>query len=1073
MKTRTLTLKLFYILTFIISAGILSAQPLKPDISNIKFIHIADSLQRYLEGLAVIDKPIRLEDVKTGKDGRLLLEFSRELSEYPIREDDIIAIKNIVKRNIPNEFLGRKFIIKSANKTLEELSSTYFSGRESTVKSSKTHSQWVKNASRQIQCKNGLSNKIIALTPSHGWYYSNDENRWMWQRAPFFSTIEDLLTHDITVNYLAPMLENAGAYTTISRERDFNMEEIIVDNGSEFYNEEYLSSNAYRWEYSPVKGFSSDLGSSIKDNTNPFSNGTSRMVPLSKSGSTIASYLPVFGKSGEYGVYVSYSTLPNSTDCAEYTVRHSSGETKFRVNQKMGGGTWVYLGKFHFDKGAHGQGIIITNINCNDNSGDAIVTTDAVRFGGGMGNISRAGEISGMPRYAEGGRYWLQWCGFPYRVYSKFEGKNDYKDDYWSRGLWVNSLIEDFNVPVDLSLSVHSDAGKHLTDSIVGTLAIFSTKSSNKTKYSDGRSRTTSRELADIVQTQIVEDISSVFGIEWTRRGLWDKSYVEARIPEVPSLLIELFAHQNYSDMKYGTDPMFKFTVARSLYKGILKYLAYTGNYNYTVQPLPVANFSALLSTEKEGVVILNWEGREDPLEPSAAPACYILYTRVTDPSSGNWDTGFDNGRIINGTSAEIKLEEGKIYSFKIAAANNGGESFPSEVLSAGYLKGANKALIINNYYKTSSPSYFKSSLMQSNGYHPGIESGIPYKHDYSYVGGQYNFNKHQDWRTDWQPGFGASYIDYTREGVAGNSMDYPSIHGRAFLECGMSFSSSSVSILLEDNTPNLSEYKVLDIITGKENSPEKIFPLKLRKEISQFCRNSGSIIISGAYIGSSSSPYSNGVTPTSDLSALNASVLEHLNKAKILMEKSIKESQSITHKAVKSNDSLGYNYYETYITKNIIELQRQIIASAERNDSTISNIVKLSESISEIEKEVMEEYKIESFVSEILKTRWTNAFATSTGIIRRTSDSQDVYEIAVTPSPLTFCSESTDALAPADKAAYTWMRYNGSNNGAAIAYDGTDYRSIVFGFPLESITSHESINKLLCEAIKFLTASR
>ena len=192
-----------------------------------------------------------------------------------------------------------------------------------------------------------------------------------------------------------------------------------------------------------------------------------------------------------------------------------------------------------------------------------------------------------------------------------------------------------------------------------------------------------------------------------------------------------------------------------------------------------------------------------------------------------------------------------------------------------------------------------------------------------------------------------------------------------------------------------------------------------------------------------------------------------------MLMEKSLKESQSITHKAVKSNDSLGYNYYETYITKNIIELQRQIIASAERNDSTISNIVKLSESISEIEKEVMEEYKIESFVSEILKTRWTNAFASSTGIIRRTSDSQDVYEIAVTPSPLTFCSESTDALTPADKAAYTWMRYNGSNNGAAIAYDGTDYRSIVFGFPLESITSHDSFNKLLCEAIRFLTASR
>ena len=40
---------------------------------------------------------------------------------------------------------------------------------------------------------------------------------------------------------------------------------------------------------------------------------------------------------------------------------------------------------------------------------------DAVRFGGGMGNISRGGKTSGLPRYLEGARYAAQWSGFPDR----------------------------------------------------------------------------------------------------------------------------------------------------------------------------------------------------------------------------------------------------------------------------------------------------------------------------------------------------------------------------------------------------------------------------------------------------------------------------------------------------------------------------------------------------------------------------------------------------------------------------------------------------------------------------------
>ena len=101
-----------------------------------------------------------------------------------------------------------------------------------------------------------------------------------------------------------------------------------------------------------------------------------------------------------------------------------------------------------------------------------------------------------------------------------------------------------------------------------------------------------SRDLSDIVQTQIIEDLRQVYNPGWTRRGLWDRPYHEARRPNVPAMLLELLSHQNLADQKYGLDPEFRFNVSRSVYKGILKYLAYTENRDYIVQPLPVKNLA-------------------------------------------------------------------------------------------------------------------------------------------------------------------------------------------------------------------------------------------------------------------------------------------------------------------------------------------------------------------------------------------------------------------------------------------------------------------------------------------------
>ena len=79
-------------------------------------------------------------------------------------------------------------------------------------------------------CALPIYNRHIALWQSHGWYYEPKLDRWEWQRARIFQTVEDLYTQSYVLPFLVPMLENAGANVLLPRERDCQTAEVIVDN---------------------------------------------------------------------------------------------------------------------------------------------------------------------------------------------------------------------------------------------------------------------------------------------------------------------------------------------------------------------------------------------------------------------------------------------------------------------------------------------------------------------------------------------------------------------------------------------------------------------------------------------------------------------------------------------------------------------------------------------------------------------------------------------------------------------------------------------------------------------------
>ena len=786
------------------------------------------------------------------KNDALDLYFNSSLADYPWHRDDISWFRSELACEAETVLNGYRIgSCRSAGLRLEDLLTPRLSrdGKSPDfayrVEAPKGFSLVRRQGARRIG--RGLEGRHIALWQSHGYYYNEAQDMWRWQRATLHRTVEDMLTSSYVLDYLIPMLENAGAYVMTPRERDVQHFEIVCDNdpsfvrsGAPLVRSAGLFEEKGLWEDSGCEGFA-DLKEVYDITDNPFTAGTARTSWCSVTPCNTARWTPEIPVRGEYAVYVSYSSHRNSSKAAHYSVHHLGGVTDFLVDQSRAGGTWVYLGTFDFAPGTDGYVEL-------DNRGGAgeVVSADAVRFGGGMGKIARGGRISGMPSFCEGASYSMPWAGADSTLRS---WDTDYTNDYATRGAWTKMMRNGKGVAFDCSLAFHTDAGSTPNDSIVGTLAIYTLKCDNSDKFSDGSARHTNRTYADFVQSQIVEDLRMGFDPDWNRRQLWERSYSECRTTDVPAMLLELLSHQNFADMKYGLDPSFRFNVSRAVYKGILKYLACRYAVPYTVQPLPVNCFSALLSGE--GEVSLRWEATDDALEQTAAPSGYTLYTRVDDGA-------FDEGVPVMDCRADISIEPGHVYSFKVTAWNDGGESFPSEVLSVGVplRKRGAPVLIVNNFDRVAAPSWVDTP--DYAGFESRRDDGMPYMRDISYIGENYEFNRSLKWESDDAPGFGGSFSDRAGEVIAGNTFDYPALHGSSIMKLGRPFASMSSEAFCRDTTLS-GKYGVLDLIcgaqvttkSGKGAYPDRfsVFPERLRRAISAWAGKGGHILVSGSRI--------------------------------------------------------------------------------------------------------------------------------------------------------------------------------------------------------------------------------
>ncbi|HAQ19779.1 MAG TPA: hypothetical protein DCR40_11180 [Prolixibacteraceae bacterium] len=964
---------------------------------------------------------------------KVSLKMKESFSYIPFRPENTTQYYGWYK-----DFLGRKFrkysvTIESTGKEIAELIPNFYRGNSVKIDSSRfskpgrTVVPIVRNISKNLVPSNGLSNRNIAMWQSHGWYYENTLDRWEWQRARVFLTVEDLWSMSFVVPYIAPMLENAGASVFLPRERDIQRNEIIIDADGSTKGSVYQETGE-AIQAGKEKGFGLKVPF-LLEGENLFQMGETRLMNANSIASSQVAYTPEILETGEYAVYISYTQNELNVTDARYTVFHSGGKTELLVNQTIGGGTWIYLGTFRFEKGLNKE---TGRVELSDLSHEAgkYVSADAVRFGGGMGNVVR-GKLQDMehlqklrdekgfaldssawlpfaskrPRYQEGARYYLQYIGMPdtlvyllnkqktdysnrgqdAAVYSKREsGKNDYKDDYQSRGEWVNYLmgapngpaanpnVKGLGIPVDMAMAFHTDAGTTPDSSIIGSLMIYDT-TKEPSQFPNGQSRWSSRDLADMVQTQVVNDLRAIYEPEWTRRGMWNKAYSEANRPKVPTLLSELLSHQNFADMYQAYDPRFKFDVSRAYYKGILKFLAFQNNQEYVVQPLPVSYFRM----ELEGNSIrLSWRPVQDQLEPTATPQSYRIYTRIENG-------GFDNGRAVLDTTYLISgLHPGVIASFKITAVNDGGESFPSEILACSLpADGKKPVLIVNAFDRICGPEAFDNG--KQAGFMTSEDEGVAYKMDFAFIGDQYDFDRKSPWKDDDASGFGSSHADQETGVVQGNSFDYPFVHGQSFRNNGFGFISMSDEAFEQKNWDKNS-FSALDIIFGEEKTTSHFYGFKkrdfslfapeMRKAITEYTSGKDAkVFISGAYVGT-------------DLELCGDTLAKKF-----------------------AADVLHYRFMTNHASK--------------------SGAI----------------YPVNEFRS---------AFPADFSFVQ--GYHPEIYKV-----------ESPDAIEPKGDKAKVLFRYQVDNKTAGVCFDGL-YRTVVLGFPFETITTEKERNELMGQILKY-----
>lgn len=518
-------------------------------------------------------------------------------------------------------------------------------------------------SARTFQPSGALSGKIVYLMAGHGWTYNDSTQSWYTQRGPLYGMIEDLGNLD-QMHIFAHLVWNAGGTVVPLRPVDHQPEERIVDNS--------MSQATF---YGPWADSVSKVYHGTPRDRVPY-----RFAYASLEETAVARFRPWIPKSGDYPVY---AWVRDGRDRVNqlYRVHHAGGVTEVRVNHRLVGKGWIWLGTYRFHEGDTGFVEISNQVtDPYQADGSHVVVADAIRFGNGRGNAQREGGISNYLREDEGDAYWIA-SSLPFaadrRLYTS--GRTDGNATvsappktvaYMNReseGLYTDRVL----------ISFHSNASSGRAR---GAIGLFNASPRQRPDYQEL--------LADLTARQINVDLVSsppIPGLEWGARdrhtynginfGELRKDYLQN---EVCATIVEVAFHDNPEDVAFLLDPRARIAAARATLRGLLKWFDLIEKPRHATEMPPSAPRELrALPGPTSGSVVLSWEpGPVSPEEGNAASDYRVFVSRD--------GRAFDGGVLSNGAttiSLTVPSTTAPLYA-RVSAVNASGESLPGGVVA-------------------------------------------------------------------------------------------------------------------------------------------------------------------------------------------------------------------------------------------------------------------------------------------------------------------------------------------------------------------------------------------------------
>lgn len=272
---------------------------------------------------------LRVNSVKPDKKTKTAkVSLNDNFTYLPVTSDLITGMRKKIESILPDSISDFYVSLNVGPKNY----SWYITTVDKLPEQYRKNTPFVVDVDPYVNPKKGMEGDIVAMWPSHGRYFKPGSGAWLWQRPQLFQITEDTYTMGYIYPFAVPMIENAGAYVLLPRERDMNSNEVIVDNDTndsgQIFSQPYYKemSGSTQWITGEGEGFIYDLPD-FRDTENPFENGTYRQTTTVTSGTpSVAAWYADIPEDGEYAVYVSYETLPESATDAHYTVNYSGGQ---------------------------------------------------------------------------------------------------------------------------------------------------------------------------------------------------------------------------------------------------------------------------------------------------------------------------------------------------------------------------------------------------------------------------------------------------------------------------------------------------------------------------------------------------------------------------------------------------------------------------------------------------------------------------------------------------------------------------------------------------------------------------